>query len=663
MDANAYALHVQPASKALGLVIAHAREAAGWSVEAAPGAAPAHDAPLPEDAPAPSSLVAGSTPPVAAPSVPAPPLASAAVSSPTAPDDAIETEVTDTQVVLHLGVRRYRVRGLSRNVNPETLKVNLMVTQGEAFHVDTLDLYAARARGHFLAAAATALEVPEGTLQAELGRVLRRLEAVHDAAFEATPEADAPPAMSEAERAEALALLKAPDLMERIAADFAACGVVGERTNVLMGYLAATSRQLTQPLAVVVQSTSAAGKSALMEAVLAFMPDEERLRYSAMTGQSLYYLGQTQLKHKILAIAEEEGVHRAAYALKLLQSEGELRIASTGKDPVTGNLVTQEYRVEGPVMLFLTTTAIEIDEELLNRCLVLSVDEGREQTRAIHRRQRARRTLAGLRAGAEREAVRTRQQHAQRLLRPLAVVNPHAERLSFLDDRTRMRRDHEKYLTLIDTIALLHQYQRPIHTTTAHGQVIEYIEVTPDDIAQANALAHEVLGRSLDELPPPTRRLLAALCTLVDERMRSQGIERSEVRFSRRDVREATAWGDTQLRVHLERLVRLEYVLVHRGRRGQSFVYELRYDGDGAAAPHLSGLIDAATIPTSRGPDPDLAGPSRPLRGSNAAATRGEETRQNPDAPTPAANRSHEPRSTRTSSADGSAASYRAVRS
>ena len=61
-------------------------------------------------------------------------------------------------------------------------------------------------------------------------------------------------------------------------------------------------------------------------------------------------------------------------------SEGELTIASTGKDPQTGNLVTHEYRVEGPVMIFLTTTAIEIDEELLNRCLVLSIDEGRTQT-------------------------------------------------------------------------------------------------------------------------------------------------------------------------------------------------------------------------------------------------------------------------------------------
>ena len=189
------------------------------------------------------------------------------------------------------------------------------------------------------------------------------------------------------------------------------------------------------------------------------------MKYSAMTGQSLFYMGETNLKHKILAIVEEEGAERASYALKLLQSEGALTIASTGKDSSTGRMVTQEYRVEGPVMIFLTTTAIKIDEELLNRCLVLSVDENREQTRAIHQFQRRRQTLAGLLADQDRKDTLTLHRNAQRLLRPLLVANPYAESLTFLDDKTRTRRDHLKYLTLIRAVALLHQYQRPVKTT------------------------------------------------------------------------------------------------------------------------------------------------------------------------------------------------------
>ena len=123
--------------------------------------------------------------------------------------------------------------------------------------------------------------------------------------------------------------------------------MVGEETNKLVGYLAAVSRKLDAPLAVIVQSSSAAGKSSLMDAVLAFVPEEQRVQYSAMTGQSLFYMGETDLKHKILAIVEEEGAQRAAYALKLLQSEGELTIASTGKDPATGRLVTQSTASKG----------------------------------------------------------------------------------------------------------------------------------------------------------------------------------------------------------------------------------------------------------------------------------------------------------------------------
>ena len=294
-------------------------------------------------------------------------------------------------------------------------------------------------------------------------------------------------------------MLKSPDLLNHIQDDFRHCGIVGEGTNTLTGYLACVSRKLDKPLAILIQSTSAAGKSALMDAVLNLMPEEERIQYSAMTGQSLFYLGETDLKHKILGIAEEEGVSEASYALKLLQSQGELTIATTGKDPQSGKMVTQEYHVEGPVMIFLTTTAIELDEELLNRCLVLTVNESREQTAAIQHRQRFEDTLEGLLANQTKDNILKLHCNAQRRLKPLKVVNPYADQLTFLSDKTRTRRDHAKYLTLIKTITLLHQYQRETKIINHQGQAVEYIEVTLHDIEAANQIAHEVLGRTLDE--------------------------------------------------------------------------------------------------------------------------------------------------------------------
>ena len=74
-------------------------------------------------------------------------------------------------------------------------------------------------------------------------------------------------------------------------------------------------------------------------------------------------------------------------------------------------------------MIFLTTTAHEVDEELLNRCIVLTVNEEREQTKAIHRKQREAQTVEGLWARTERSRIVKLHRNAQRLLRPVAVVN------------------------------------------------------------------------------------------------------------------------------------------------------------------------------------------------------------------------------------------------
>jgi DNA primase len=245
----------------------------------------------------------------------------------------------------------------------------------------------------------------------------------------------------------------------------------------------------------------------------------------------------------------------------------------------------------------LTTTAVEVDEELLNRCIVLTVDENREQTRAIHRLQRERQTLEGLLAKRDRDHILAVHRNAQRLLRPVHVTNPFARELTFLDDQTRTRRDHLKYLTLIRSIALLHQYQRPTKSVSHHGQAVQYIEATIDDIAAANALAHEALGRSLDELAPQTRRLLMLIDEMVTASCQQLSVERSDHRFSRRQVRETTGWGNTQLKLHLHRLEELEYLLLHRGGRGQSFVYELLYDGQGKdGQPFLCGLIEVEKL-------------------------------------------------------------------
>jgi len=507
-------------------------------------------------------------------------------------------KVEGDRAQMKLGGRLWSVRGLERQMGQEQMKLTVQCAAGDAFHIDTLDLYNAKARGFFLKFASEEVGISEQVLKADLGKLLGALEETIESRLIAAlkPKGKAVE-ITEEERLEALAFLRNPRLLTQILEDFEKVGLVGEDNNKLLVYLACCSRKLPRPLSVLVQSNSAAGKSSLIEGVLAFMPEEDCVQYSALTGQALYYFEEQSLERKILAIAEEEGARRASYALKQLLSEGKLTIAAPGKDAQTGKQVTHEYAVYGKPAMLSTTTAADMDEELMNRCLVLAVDEGREQTQAIHEQQRKARLLDGLWAKEQREELLLLHQNAQRLLEPLYVVNPYASKLTFLNDRTRTRRDHPKYLSLIEAIALLHQYQRPVKSSQFKGKVKNYVEVRLSDIELANRLMNEALGRSLDELAPQTRRLLHLIEELVCKLSKEQQVKASEVRVRAKDVREYSGWSATQVKVHLKKLSDLEYLLLHRAPRGQNYLYELLYDGQGKdGKPFVLGLLEPGSL-------------------------------------------------------------------
>ncbi|MEO7404096.1 MAG: toprim domain-containing protein, partial [Burkholderiales bacterium] len=251
MDANEYALKVTPAAKSFGLLI----RKAFWMGKGATPARPTTLEPVvitmnASTAPSPASSLAAkeereaslSLATSATSALPASPMPAA----PSAPE--VAAEVKDTEVVFAFGegerARRWRVRGLAKNLGFESLKVNVLVggrddTGNDSFHVDTFDLYSARARGGFVAQAAIELRVVEDVIRADLGRVLLKLEALQEESVRKTLEPKSTEiAMAEGDREAALELLRSPDLLSRVLCDFEVCGVVGERTNKLVGYLA-----------------------------------------------------------------------------------------------------------------------------------------------------------------------------------------------------------------------------------------------------------------------------------------------------------------------------------------------------------------------------------------------------------------------------------------
>jgi DNA primase len=241
-----------------------------------------------------------------------------------------------------------------------------------------------------------------------------------------------------------------------------------------------------------------------------------------------------------------------------LQSQHRLVQAIVVKDPVTGKLSARENEVHGPIAYLETTTNLRLNPENTSRCFEIPLDESPAQTRRIHQRQKALRALGAAQLRLEEEAIAQLHHHAQRLLESVWVVIPYVELLTFPDRWLRTRRDHERFLCLIEVLAYLHQFQRPrkVH----EGR--EYIEASTQDYRWAYFLASRVLQNSLDELSRWARELLRFFESNLG------------VNPTRRELREELQWPDRRLREALEELTSMEYLEITKGARNL-FCYSL----------------------------------------------------------------------------------------
>jgi hypothetical protein len=451
-----------------------------------------------------------------------------------APDADLVTLTRDT--------RHYHARVVSRVLG--RLRTTVKVTVGTAFHVDTIDLYAARSRGEFARRTAKALTLDAAVIEDDLLALLVAAEARSEPAVE-TPPAPAVPVMTETEREEALALLRRPDLLDQVARDIDALGYVGEATNTRLLYLVAISRKLADPLSAIILSQSGAGKSGLTEVLEQLTPPEDVVLLTRLTPQSLYYVDPGFLDQKLVIVEERYGSMEADYSIRVLQSRKKLIAAAPIKDPQTGALKTRIFTVEARAAFIEATTAGAVNHENATRCFELTMDESAAQTARIQARMSARRTEAGLALRREAEAIARRHWHAQRLLVPAPVIIPYADRLTFPSGWLRTRRDYARFLNLIEVSAFLHQYQR------ARSQ--DAIVATRADYQVAYDLAAEVLADTLAELKKPLRAVLEAVTTLAAT---------SGEPVTRRAVRESLQCPDSSLRNWLSELVSLEYLEV-----------------------------------------------------------------------------------------------------
>lgn len=383
-------------------------------------------------------------------------------------------------------------------------KATVIARMGDKLvHIHTFDITSARARDAY--ADVVAQECP-GIDVAELRGTLLELaeEHVHgkpddaDVATQAEtdPLAESREALAKMPAeivAEAEAMLRDPNLLERVLEDIGAMGVAGERPLALTLYLVGTSRLLDRPLAAIVQGPSASGKSYIASKVADLFPDEALLRATDLTANALYYLRPGSLRHRFVVAgerkrAEDDDTAEGTRALREMLTSGRLAKAAPIRRP-DGSMTTELIQQDGPIAYVETTSLMKVFDEDANRCLLLTTDETPEQTREILSMLGAR--YAGARLADEGRIV-ARHHALQRLLERRLVVVPYGDRLSALFDarRVEVRRVFRHVMGLVQASALLHQRQR---ATRADGAIL----ATEDDYRLARYLLAGPMSRQL----------------------------------------------------------------------------------------------------------------------------------------------------------------------
>jgi len=481
--------------------------------------------------------------------------------------------------------REYRLLGLSLS-GVDRLRANIKVyrmSDKQNWYLDTLDLYASRSREHFINQTARTLGVDTSTIARDVNQLITVLEELRLRKKDESTRAKVYQ-MSEAEKREALEYLRSPNLLDRIAADFEACGMVGNRTVNLLSYLGALSRLTERPFGILIVSRSGAGKSYLQDMVANMTPEEVLLRMTRLTGQSLFY--QRELKNKLLTIEEDEGMQEAMYSIRTLLSSQRLSLHGLKTDPKTGEFKAFENTVVGPVSVMISTTNLSaFTFENVNRFFILFLDESREQTRSILEWQRRTAGLDKINIKVNRQRIEKLHRNIQRLLKPVMVINRIGTGIEYPIEILNTRREQTKTESLIETVAILHQYQREINTATVCGVDIQYIEVTKEDIENVHRIAGDVLRQSLDEMPKLCRDLLGFIHEIVTEKHAAEQAcngdecpQRWQISFTRKELAERSGWSRWHLEEHLKELEEAGYIVQRMGKKGQKYAYSLVED-------------------------------------------------------------------------------------
>lgn len=371
--------------------------------------------------------------------------------------------------------------------------------------------------------------------------------------------------------------------------------MIGEVDNRLLMYLIFTSRKTKNPLHCMSFGSSGVGKTHLQSKVSELIPEEDKVEITVLSANAFYYFNRTELQHKLILIEDLDGAESVLYPLRELQSKKRITKTVVHKDR-NGNTKTIHLTVEGPVSVAGCTTQESIYEDNSNRSFLLYIDESTEQDKRIMNYQRF------LSAGKLNEQAQIDAKeillNAQRVLKPIKVINPYAEYLELPQSVFKPRRTNSHYLQFIEAVTFYKQYQRERKYDEQTGE--EYIETEIEDIQEANELITAVLLRKSDTITGACRNHLESLKNYLKVN--------NQTTFTNSEIRRRLRVKETTLRRYNKQLLAEDYIRRIKKAKTKSYCFEI-IDIDeytnlkeqiNDALNNCIAQIDLATSPPSR---------------------------------------------------------------
>jgi len=356
--------------------------------------------------------------------------------------------------------------------------------------------------------------------------------------------------------------LKKPKLLENINELIGKSGVVGEEKNRLFLFGIASTYKMESTLHALIQGTSGSGKTHLLATIMDFMPPEDTINLTRVTESSFYNYGEYELSNKLIGMEDFDGLEeKAELAFRELQSKGMISSSTSGKNEHTGQIAAYIKTVFGPIASLSATTKGEIYEDNMSRCFLISVDESQEQTQRIIQYQNNK--AAGQIDGKKEKEIREFLRNCMRLLRPLDVVNPFANKTDLPKEAHKIRRLNDLFQSYVKQITLLNQYQRK---KDVQGRLI----TDKEDVKTAIEIMFDSIILKVDELDGSLRDFYEKLKKYV----LSKG---KEYEFEQREIRQQFRISKTQMHRNINNLIELEYIAKTYVSTRNTFHYKIAY--------------------------------------------------------------------------------------